>query len=211
MEPARIADMQELCNLLIDNGYRLIKVSEVNSGVKMVDERNSGFGKTVFGSGTESDFSPCPCNGFGADFGADSESCPVPFGDSSCDDFQTVGPFGSESSDTFQEDPIMEKEMQQARRRAELIKLEKEVDNPKLVTALRKWRRAKAQLQNVPAFYVLANKTLLMIALVAPSTMEELLSVKGFGPVLAEKYGQELLDLIAGVMEVEEVDSPLIE
>ena len=155
MESARIADMQELCNLLIDNGYRLVKLALDCPYDKMND--------------------------------------------------------GGEFPDAIQEDPILEKEMQQACRRAELIKLEQEVDNPKLVMALRKWRRAKAQSLNVPAFYVLANKTLLMIALAAPCSIEELLSVKGFGPVLAEKYGQELLDLIAGVMEVEEVDSPLIE
>ena len=152
MESARIADMQELCNLLIDNGYRLVKLALDCADDKMND---------------------------------------------------------AESADAIQEDPILEKEMQQARRRAELIKLEQEVDNPKLVTALRKWRRTKAQSQKVPAFYVLANKTLLMIALAAPSTMEELLSVKGFGPVLAEKYGQELLDLIAEEMGVVELDSPL--
>ena len=181
--------MQELCNLLIDNGYRLVKVIEPNMSEKRIDGRNIEFVETASGSVSGSD----------------------PFRDAPCDDFQAVASFEAGSSEVIQEDPILVKEMQQARRRAELIKLEKEVDNPKLVTALRKWRRAKAQLQNVPAFYVLANKTLLMIALAAPSTMEELLSVKGFGPVLAEKYGQELLDLIAGVMEVGEVDSPLIE
>ena len=186
MESARIADMQELCNLLVDNGYRLIKVIEPNMSEKRIDGRNIEFGETAFGSVSGSD----------------------PFGDASSDDFQALGSFDAESSEVIQEDPILEKEMQQARRRAELIKLEQEVDNPKLVSALRKWRRVKAQSQNVPAFYVLANKTLLMIALSAPSTMEELLSVKGFGPVLAEKYGQELLDLIAGVMEVVEVVSP---
>ena len=146
--------MQELCNLLIDNGYRLVKMALDCADEKMDD---------------------------------------------------------AESPDTIQEDSILEKEIGQARRRAELTKLEQEVNNPMLVSALRKWRRAKAQLQNVPAFYVLANKTLLMIALAAPSTMDELLSVKGFGPVLAEKYGQELLDLIAEVMEVVELDSPLKE
>ena len=142
-----------------------------------------------------------------SEFG-EAVSASEPFRADTCNDSQETDSFCAESPVTIQEDPILEKEMRQARRRAELIKLEQEVGNPKLVTALRKWRRAKAQTQNVPAFYVLANKTLLMIAMAAPSTMEELLSVKGFGPVLAERYGQELLDLIAGVMEEVGEDSP---
>ena len=211
MESARIADMQELCNLLIDNGYRLVKVTEANMTEKMIDEVSPELEKTASDSGSE------PALGFSHFSASDLRLSPVtdsgydPFGDARCNDFQTVGSFDAESENAIQEDPILEKELQQARRRAELIRLEQEVDNPKLVSSLRKWRRSKAESQNVPAFYVLSNKTLLMIALTAPSTMEELLSVKGFGPVLAEKYGQELLDLIAEEMEVEEVDSPLKE
>ena len=122
MESARIADMQELCNLLIDNGYRLVKVSEVNSGVKMVDVRNSEFGKTVFDSGTGPDFSPCPCNGSGAGSGAGSESSSDPFGDAPCDDFQAVASFEAGSPYVIQEDLILEKEMQQARRVEKMAK-----------------------------------------------------------------------------------------
>lgn len=132
---AEIADMQEICNLLIDKGYRLIKV--------------------------------CPEGDYEVDIA----------------------------------DPFLLKEMKAARRRADLARLEASIGNSQLVNALRLWRRTKADEIGRPPFCVLSNKTMLMVALNAPATMDELLAISGFGHILAEKYGAEILDVIADVME----------
>lgn len=68
--------------------------------------------------------------------------------------------------------------------------------HPELVQALIDWRREKYQKDNVPAYIILHQKTLLAIADLAPTTREELLTVKGFGKSKCDKYGDEILEII---------------
>ena len=68
--------------------------------------------------------------------------------------------------------------------------------HPELVQALIAWRRERCQRDNVQAFMVLHQKTLLAIADTAPTTKEELLSIKGFGKAKCESYGDEILTLV---------------
>ncbi len=68
--------------------------------------------------------------------------------------------------------------------------------HPELVQALIDWRRERCQSDNVQAYMVLHQKTLLGIADIAPTTKEELLSIKGFGKAKCEAYGAEILNLI---------------
>ena len=68
--------------------------------------------------------------------------------------------------------------------------------HPELVQALVDWRREKYQKDNVPAYVILHQKTLLAIADLAPATREELLSVKGFGKSKCDKYGDEILEIV---------------
>lgn len=130
---ARAVKMQELWNLLIDNGYRLVKV------------------------------------------------------------------ITDDTSDTKEEpsDPILEREIREAYRRAELVRLESDVNNPQMVSELKRWRYTKAQQANLPSYFVLNNRTLLYIAFHKPATMDELLSIPGFGPVKADNYGSEILEIVS--------------
>ncbi len=68
--------------------------------------------------------------------------------------------------------------------------------HPELVQALVDWRREKYQKDNVPAYIILQQKTLLAIADLAPKTKEELLTVKGFGKSKCDRYGDEILEII---------------
>ena len=68
--------------------------------------------------------------------------------------------------------------------------------HPELIQALIDWRREKYRQDNVPAYIILHQKTLLAIADLAPATREELLTVKGFGKSKCDKYGDEILDVI---------------
>ena len=68
--------------------------------------------------------------------------------------------------------------------------------HPELVQALIDWRREICQRDGVPAFMVLHQKTLLGIADIAPTTKEELLSVKGFGKAKFGSYGEEILNVV---------------
>ena len=68
--------------------------------------------------------------------------------------------------------------------------------HPELVQALIDWRREKYQKDNVPAYIILHQKTLLAIADLAPTTKEELLTVKGFGKSKWDRYGDEILEIV---------------
>ena len=62
-----------------------------------------------------------------------------------------------------------------------------------LVDELKAWRLAKARSLGVPAYVVLTNQTLNAVAAALPSNKAELLLVRGIGPRLVERFGDELL------------------
>ncbi len=70
--------------------------------------------------------------------------------------------------------------------------------DPALVESLRSWRKDRAQTDGVPAYVVFNDATLLQIALRRPTDRPSLLRAKGMGPAKADRYGPELLELIAG-------------
>lgn len=69
--------------------------------------------------------------------------------------------------------------------------------HPELIEPLTEWRTEKYISQNIRAYWVLTQRTLLEIADTCPSTREELLAVNGFGPAKWKQYGEEILELIA--------------
>ena len=62
-----------------------------------------------------------------------------------------------------------------------------------LFEALRRLRGRLAQAQEVPAYVVFSNATLLDMAARQPETMEQFLEVSGVGAVKAQRYGQAFL------------------
>jgi ATP-dependent DNA helicase RecQ len=66
-----------------------------------------------------------------------------------------------------------------------------------LAGALRDWRSRRARQDAVPAYVVLHDATLDELAARRPRTHGELAAVKGFGPAKLERYGPELLALLA--------------
>jgi ATP-dependent DNA helicase RecQ len=69
--------------------------------------------------------------------------------------------------------------------------------NPALFEALRTWRATQAKTQGVPAYVILHDKTLHELASRQPDSPAALLDVPGIGQAKAERYGAELLELIA--------------
>ena len=66
-----------------------------------------------------------------------------------------------------------------------------------LVAELRAWRSRRAQEDGVPAFVVLHDTTLHELAARRPASSAELAGVKGLGPAKLERYGPELLAVLA--------------
>ncbi len=63
---------------------------------------------------------------------------------------------------------------------------------------LRAWRAASAKEQGVPAYVIFHDATLREIAASSPSTLEDLGGITGIGENKLAKYGQQILDTLAG-------------
>jgi superfamily II DNA helicase RecQ len=66
-----------------------------------------------------------------------------------------------------------------------------------LIIALKKWRLDRARSDGVSAFIVAHNSLLEAIAQHRPSTPSQLLGLSGFGSQKLEKYGNDILLVIA--------------
>jgi DNA helicase-2/ATP-dependent DNA helicase PcrA len=73
-------------------------------------------------------------------------------------------------------------------------------DSP-LLAALRTWRTGRARGDAVPAFVVAHDSTLASIAEAHPETLAALRRVRGMGPAKLEKYGPEIMTVIARASE----------
>ena len=67
----------------------------------------------------------------------------------------------------------------------------------RMIEALKSWRSETARNSGVPAYVVMHDTTLVAIASLRPTNLEELLTVPGLGPVKAGRYGATLLALVA--------------
>jgi ATP-dependent DNA helicase RecQ len=67
---------------------------------------------------------------------------------------------------------------------------------------LRAWRATTAKDQSVPAYVIFHDATLRQVAIQAPSTLAELGTVSGVGEAKLTRYGQQILDTLAGSVPV---------
>lgn len=90
------------------------------------------------------------------------------------------------------------------RRRAMLQQEEDHVpttEEADLFERLRAWRRVVANRMNLPPYIIFHDKTLWALARLRPQTEEALADIKGVGQSHVEKYGAELLQVLAGEEE----------
>jgi ATP-dependent DNA helicase RecQ len=66
---------------------------------------------------------------------------------------------------------------------------------------LRAWRGATAREQSLPAYTVFHDATLRQIAAARPATLAGLSEINGVGEAKLAKYGQQVLELLAGASE----------
>ena len=66
-----------------------------------------------------------------------------------------------------------------------------------LLNALKSWRREQARQQGVPPYVVFHDRTLLELAACCPADLEALSRIGGIGAAKLERYGEELLAVLA--------------
>lgn len=69
-------------------------------------------------------------------------------------------------------------------------------NDDQLIETLKKYRMNKAQEKNLPPYYIFNDITLNEIIAYKPTTIEELLAIKGFGLKKCDWYGEDILDII---------------
>ena len=70
--------------------------------------------------------------------------------------------------------------------------------DPDLVARLKAWRTEQARSQGVPPYVVFHDRTLLELASRRPTRRAELSEVGGIGTAKLERYGDGLLEVLAG-------------
>ncbi|WP_194891081.1 ATP-dependent DNA helicase UvrD2 [Catenulispora pinisilvae] len=70
--------------------------------------------------------------------------------------------------------------------------------DPELFEALREWRSGQAKKQKLPAYCVFTDATLTAIGESCPATSAALTRIAGVGKAKADRYGEEVLGIIAG-------------
>lgn len=73
----------------------------------------------------------------------------------------------------------------------------KEAYEHELLQQLKETRRQIANEENVPAYIVLSDATLMELATYLPHNKEEFFKISGFGQVKIEKYGKQFWDVVA--------------
>ena len=76
--------------------------------------------------------------------------------------------------------------------------------NEELKERLQEWRTRRFMADNVPAFTIMHQSTLMDIATLVPKTKEELMEIKGFGKAKYEKYGEAILSICREVTSRQE-------
>src|SRR2546421_12207514 len=71
-----------------------------------------------------------------------------------------------------------------------------EPDDP-LYAALKRWRLQRATADDLPAYVVFHNSTLAEIAGRRPGNLSELGAVSGVGPAKLDRYGEDVLRVVA--------------
>jgi superfamily II DNA helicase RecQ len=70
-----------------------------------------------------------------------------------------------------------------------------------LFDALRAWRTDRAREEQMPAYVVASDETLAAIAAARPVSLAALERVKGIGPAKLDKYGADIVAIVAGAPE----------
>jgi DNA helicase-2/ATP-dependent DNA helicase PcrA len=66
-----------------------------------------------------------------------------------------------------------------------------------VLVALKAWRAGMARRAAVPAYVIFHDRTLEAVAAAKPRTHDQLLALPGLGPVKVNRYGDDLLDVVA--------------
>lgn len=98
-------------------------------------------------------------------------------------------------NEEIQTKPFTEKSAKAETLAPESITLTAEEES--LYAALRDWRNERAASDGLPPYMIAHNDSLMLMAKQRVKTLEELPNIKGFGEKRMQKFGEEILQIIA--------------
>lgn len=81
--------------------------------------------------------------------------------------------------------------------KASKAEIPKDILHPELYSNLKEWRKETAEELEVPVFMILHQKHILELLKKMPQTLEELVTIKGFGKTKTKNFGNEILEIIS--------------
>ncbi|MGA6925576.1 MAG: HRDC domain-containing protein [Desulfosarcina sp.] len=87
---------------------------------------------------------------------------------------------------------------------------ESDIAHPEFFEVLKAWRSGKAQEEGKAHYQVLHQKTLIQIAVHLPDSLSALKRIKGIGKRLLQRYGAELIDMVAAYRREHGVDRVIL-
>jgi len=85
-----------------------------------------------------------------------------------------------------------------------------DIEHPELFTILKAWRDHKADETNVARFQILHQRILIQIAVGLPDTITDLKKIKGIGKKSIQKYGEEIVSLVAAYRKKYGIDQVIL-
>ena len=70
------------------------------------------------------------------------------------------------------------------------------IEHPKLYKMLATWRNEYCKENNIPAFQMFSNATLVEVSNRLPIELESLIKIKGFGKIKIQRFGKECVDIV---------------
>lgn len=92
---------------------------------------------------------------------------------------------------------MIERKKPKPKKVAAKVEVSSDILNPTLYKTLAAWRKAEAERLDLPAYTILQQKALIGICNSLPATEKELLKVLGIGKKVLEKYGEQILRMVA--------------
>jgi hypothetical protein len=87
---------------------------------------------------------------------------------------------------------------------------ESDIVHPELFQILKEWRTKKAKTEDIAAFMVLHQKTLIQLVVQLPETIEKFEQIKGIGKKLSERYGSELVAIISKYRRDHQIETVIL-
>lgn len=67
-----------------------------------------------------------------------------------------------------------------------------------MMSRLKEWRNQKSKKENMPAYIIMHDSTIIDLVQKNPTTKEDLQDIRGLGPTKIMRYGEEILDILNG-------------